>query len=219
MFRNYYLKLSALAISYSIWIVASLHTIGIVGLLSPFQEYFRLLTPFNLFVSAWVLWVNHHERKGEAIRFCAFVFFFGFLVEAIGVRYGFIFGQYVYGQTLGPRLLNVPVIIGLNWLLVMYCVASLTDSLRTHTLVKVVIASLLAVAIDWLIEPVAMHFDFWTWKGGQVPVQNYIGWFFTSLIMQASYHIFKVKSENKLALPFYFTQLFFFLILNVAVRY
>lgn len=168
--------------------------------------------------SAVILWINHRERNREILWFSILVFALGFVVEFVGVRYGIIFGQYSYGSTLGPKLFNVPIIIGLNWLLVMYCIASLTDSLKIPTIMKIITGSLLAVAVDWLIEPVAMHFDFWTWKDGVVPVQNYMGWFFTSTVMQTAYHLLHVKAENKLALSFYFTQLFFFLILNIAIR-
>jgi putative membrane protein len=218
MIRHYYLRISSLITDYSIWILGVIHLVGIVGLLSPFQEYFRLLTPFNLVISAVFLWTNHREKKIEIVLFSAFVFLLGYLIEFIGVKYGFVFGQYRYGQTLGPKLFSVPVIIGLNWLLVMYCVASLTESLRTSVIIKVIIASLLALAMDWLIEPVAMRFDFWNWQNNVVPFQNYVGWFVTSVIMQSAYHILKVKAENKLALPYYFIQLFFFLVLNLAIR-
>jgi len=218
MLRHYYFRFSTLITSYSIWIVGLLHLVGIVGMLSPFQEYFRLLTPFNLLMSAAILWVNHRERNLEILWYSIFVFVLGFLVELVGVRFGIIFGQYAYGATLGPKLLNVPIIIGLNWLLVMYCIAALTDSLKIPTVVKIAAGATLAVAVDWLIEPVAMHFDFWTWKDGIVPFQNYVAWFFTSAIMQSAYHVLKVRAENKLALPYYFTQLFFFLILNIAIR-
>ncbi len=218
MFRNYYFRFSTLITPYSIWIVGLLHLVGIVGMLSPFQEYFRLLTPFNLLMSAFILWVNHRDRNLEVLWYSIFIFMLGFLLEYIGVRYGIIFGQYAYGATLGPKLFNVPVIIGLNWLLVMYCIASLTESLRIPIILKIMGGASLAVAVDWLIEPVAMHFDFWTWKDDIVPFQNYVGWFFTSVVMQSAYHLLKVKAENKLALPFYFSQLFFFLILNIAIR-
>jgi putative membrane protein len=187
-------------------------------MLSPFQQHFRLLTPFNLLMSAFILWANHRERNLQLLWYAISIFVLGFLVEFIGVRTGMIFGSYAYGATLGPKLFNVPIIIGLNWLLVMYCIATLTDSLKIPTLLKIVAGTILAVSVDWLIEPVAMHFDFWAWKEGVVPFQNYVGWFFTSMIMQSSYHLLKVKAENKLALPFYFAQLFFFLILNIAIR-
>ncbi|MFN2335752.1 MAG: carotenoid biosynthesis protein, partial [Bacteroidales bacterium] len=44
-----------------------------------------------------------------------------FLIEAVGVNTGRIFGTYTYGKALGPALWNTPVIIGLNWFLLIYC--------------------------------------------------------------------------------------------------
>jgi putative membrane protein len=187
-------------------------------MLSPFQEYFRLLTPLNLITCALLLWISHREKGKEIALFSTFVFLLGYLVEFAGVKTGMVFGNYQYGATLGPKLFDVPLIIGLNWLLVMYCVASLTDTLKISVVSKVILASLLAVAIDWLIEPVAMQYDFWNWKNGVVPFQNYVGWFITSVLMQSAYHFFNVKAENRLALSYYFIQLFFFLVLNLAIR-
>jgi putative membrane protein len=218
MLRHFYFRFSSLVTPYSVWIIGLLHIVGVAGMLSPFQEYFRLLTPFNLITCALLLWINHRERENELIIFSTIVFVLGYLVEFTGVKTGMVFGHYEYGATLGPKLFGVPVIIGLNWLLIMYCVASLTDTLKISVVTKVLLASLLAVAIDWLIEPVAMHYDFWNWKNGVVPLQNYIGWFATSIVMQSAYQLIRVKADNRLALSYYFIQLFFFLVLNLAIR-
>lgn len=216
MIARFYQGLQASLLSYSIPLVVIMHMVGIVGLLSPFQEFFRLLTPFNLAVSAFLLWLNHADRSLSFFMFALTVFTLGFGVEFLGVQYGFIFGDYSYGSTLGPKLFGVPVIIGLNWLLVIYCIAVLTDSLAIHILPKILLGAFLAVLMDALIEPVAIRFDFWSWKGGVVPVQNYIGWFIVSMAMLFFFHLYRVKSENRLALPYYFVQLFFFLVLASA---
>jgi len=194
-----------------------MHVVGIVGLLSPYQEIFRLLTPVNLMVSAVLLWWNHTDRSIRFVWASALIFFFGFFVELAGVHTGLIFGEYRYGATLGPKLMGVPVIIGLNWLLIIYCIASLLETIRTPIWLKVISGSVLAVLIDMLIEPVAMKYDFWTWADYIVPIQNYIGWFITSVVMFSILYLFKVKTENRIALGYYFIQLFFFLILFLLI--
>jgi putative membrane protein len=196
-----------------------MHLVGVAGMLSPFKEYFKLLTPVNLLLSAFLLWINHREKNKGLIGFISFTFLFGFIIEFLGVRYGLLFGEYTYGKTLGPMLFQVPVIIGLNWLLVIYSIATLTDTLKIHSSVKVFLGALLAVSIDWVIEPVAMRYDFWAWKGEQVPIQNYIGWFFTSSVLLTAYHLLKVKAENKLALPYYFIQFLFFVVISLAILF
>jgi putative membrane protein len=213
--RIIYLRVTNTLAQHSIVGLLLMHAVGILGMISPFQTYFRLLTPVNLLICGFLLYLNHRDANRNFFAFAAFTFVFGFLVEFLGVNYGFFFGDYSYGKTLGPKLLNVPIIIGLNWLLIIYCVATLTDSLRIPTVVKIFLGAALAVFIDWLIEPVAMRYDFWSWANDTVPLQNYIGWFFTSLVMMTAYHLLRVNSENRIALPYYFIQLGFFLVLNV----
>lgn len=218
MLKHYYLRVSSLIVNHAILLLSIVHVVGIVGLLSPVSEYFRLLTPFTLILSGFVLWLGHRDHSKDFYFFALFVFAFGFVIEFLGVRYGILFGNYAYGSSLGPKLMGVPVIIGLNWLLIIYCVGALTESLNLPITIKILLGSALAIAIDWLIEPVAMQYDFWTWKAGVVPIQNYLGWFFTSSIMLAGYHLLKVRADLRMALPYYFIQVFFFLIINLAIR-
>ena len=41
-------------------------------------------------------------------------FLVGMLSEIIGVKYGFIFGEYSYGNALGIKFMGVPLIIGIK---------------------------------------------------------------------------------------------------------
>lgn len=218
MIRHYYLRFSTLLLSHSISVLLIIHLVGIIGMLSPFQDVFRQFTPFTLIISVLILLINHRNQSSELYLFAGVVFLLGFAIEYIGVSTGMLFGNYSYGQTLGFKIANVPFIIGLNWFLIIYSVAVLTDSIPAPTAVKTMLGATLAVAIDFLIEPVAMKYDFWSWKGNVVPLQNYIGWFFTSTIMLTVYHLLKVKAETRMALPYYFIQIFFFLTINLAIR-
>lgn len=219
MIRILYLRFTNTLAQHSIVGLLLMHVVGILGMVSPFQEYFRLLTPVNLLICGFLLYLNHREANRAFVLFAAFTFAFGFFVEFLGVNYGFLFGDYSYGKTLGPKLLNVPIIIGLNWLLIIYCVATLSDSLRVPVIAKILLGAALAVFIDWLIEPVAMQYDFWSWANNTVPLQNYIGWFFTSLVMMTAYHVLRVNADNRIALPYYFIQLGFFLVLNLYLLF
>lgn len=202
---------------YSVHIFALMHGVGVIGLLSPWSTFFQLLTPLNLLVSAYVLVINQEHQSLRFLYYAALVFILGFFVEVVGVQTGMIFGDYTYGQTLGIKLFGVPLLIGLNWLLVMYSVAVLTDKFNLPVLVKILLGATLAVFLDLFIEPVAVHFDFWRWTSVNVPLQNYIGWFFTASFFQALYHGFKLKIENKVAIPYLITNLIFFIILSVFI--
>ena len=67
----------------------------------------------------------------------AFIFLAGFVVEMIGTNSGLIFGGYTYGPTLGLKVGETPVLMGLNWIMMIYLTATPVRKLKTHPLVKV----------------------------------------------------------------------------------
>jgi len=75
--------------------------------------------------------------------------------------------------------------------------------------------ALLLVALDLVIEPVAIAHGFWHWDHPDIPIQNFIAWgfcaFLFSLILQSQ----KESLENSLALPFLMIQLVFFGVLHL----
>jgi len=95
--------------------------VGLAGMLLPFSRgLFTAITPLNLlFALFWLFWGKWPAR--QVIMTGSVIAVTSFLIEAAGVNTGKIFGVYAYGNTLGPKLLNTPVIIGLNWFLLIYC--------------------------------------------------------------------------------------------------
>ncbi len=95
--------------------------VGLAGMLLPFsRELFMMITPLNLlFATLFLFWGRW--PAGRVIVTGFFIAIASFFVEALGVNTGRIFGAYSYGRTLGPALLNTPLIIGLNWFLLIYC--------------------------------------------------------------------------------------------------
>ena len=63
---------------------------------------------------------------------------------------------------------------------------------------------------------------FWHWSGGEIPLQNYAGWFLVGLIIQAVFAVVLKKEEandrlNPMALPVLAVQLLFFAALNLML--
>ncbi len=95
--------------------------VGLVGMLLPFsRELFITITPLNLIFAALFLFYGRWPARRVLLTGLV-VFAASFLVEAVGVNSGKIFGSYSYGSALGPRLWNTPLIIGLNWFVLIYC--------------------------------------------------------------------------------------------------
>lgn len=116
-----------------------------------------------------------------------------YLSEAIGLRFGLPFGQYSYTGYLGTVLpFGVPTYVMLSWLLLLYSGIFVSTALAIvfpqiqGNWEKILFVSLLMVAVDGIIDPVAVKVGHWKWiKPGKwygVSFQNYFGWFLTSLV-------------------------------------
>jgi putative membrane protein len=158
-------------------------------------------------------------RKTQTLRFLGFLvfcFIIGFVAELIGVHTGFLFGSYHYGENLGMKVFEVPLIIGLNWGILVVISASLFQRFQLPIFIKIVLATVLMVFLDFLMEPVANDLDFWYWKNDQIPLYNFVCWFAISLILQYFYgYIYKLAESNRVFNVLYFVMVIFFSLLNI----
>jgi uncharacterized membrane protein len=69
------------------------------------------------------------------------------------------------------------------------------------------------LAYDVLLEPVAIHFDFWSWEGGSIPLQNYAAWWIIAFFMLLGAFYFVQNLKNRLAVYIIGIQVLFFIIL------
>lgn len=184
---------------------------GLIGLNVPAAApLFQFLTPLNLVASLGLLLLFHTNFRPAFWMYSLLAFAVGFLVEVAGVATGLIFGQYAYGDTLGFKLAEVPLIIGTNWLMLSYICGSVTDRLSVPVWAKVLLAAGLMTLLDVLIEPVAMRLDFWQWEGGVVPWQNYAAWFGVSVVLFLAYFKLPFRKQNQLAPLLLLLQFLFF---------
>ncbi|MGB3851701.1 MAG: carotenoid biosynthesis protein [Tunicatimonas sp.] len=190
------------------------HAAGVIGLLSSARPLFQWATPFHLLLTTAVLLYFHRDWRPSFGWFIGAVMLIGYWIEVLGVHTSLIFGSYAYGPTLGAKVLEVPLMIAVNWLLLTYLCGSVADTLPMSRIAKVVSAALLMVAIDYLIEPVAIKFDFWSWELLHPPLHNYLGWLFTALLVQSLFFVASFRKGNPLALPLLTIQVLFFLVLQ-----
>jgi hypothetical protein len=197
-----------------------IYTAGVIGLAFPASRaLFQDLTPFSLWTSTLLLILFQENKNRSFLLFAIITFLVGYFSEVLGVHTGLIFGDYSYGATLGFKLWEVPILIGANWLILVLASGYLANSIPIATWLKPIIAALLMVGLDVLIEPVAVYFDFWSWAGGSIPFKNYIGWFAISLILQILFFKLPFTKYNFLAGKVFFIQLFFFLILRLLILF
>ena len=101
----------------SVGLIWLFHFSGLLGILFINRELFLETTPVNLFITIVLLFVNLPDVNKGVFVAAAIAFVVGMGVELLGVYYGLIFGQYVYGDNLGVKVGGVPLLIGANWVM------------------------------------------------------------------------------------------------------
>jgi putative membrane protein len=199
----------------SLIVLIATYLVGIIGFqMEIARPYFIILTPFHLMLTAYLLIINSKE---DGYNLGLFVFSsatIGYIVEVIGVKSGFIFGNYNYGSTLGLKILDVPLMIGVNWFILTFCVGITAMQFIKNSALFILASSVSLVGIDFLIEPVAIKLYFWSWSNGIIPLHNYFGWFFTSVLILSLFRLFRFTKPNPFAIYVLLAQIIFFLILG-----
>ena len=146
-------------------------------------------------------------------------FFFGFFIEVLGVNTGVIFGEYTYGKVLGWKLWDTPLMIGVNWAMLVYSVGVSVNWLiqKAKWWWKAALGASMMLLLDFLIEPVAIHYGFWTWEAVDVPLQNYVSWWLISYGLLAFFHFSDQKTTNKVATGLLVLQFVFFALLLMTI--
>lgn len=198
--------------------IVLIYVVGVVGLSIPAtRDLFQTLTPLNLLVMSGVLFLFHQPWNLKSIGLFITIALAGFFAELAGVQTGLVFGDYQYGQTLGLKIAGTPLLIGINWLILIYMVFHLLQDLKMHWILKTLLGALMMVSYDLLLEPVAIKLDFWNWQGGAIPLQNYVAWYIISVVFLALLSLASYRSENKVSNILLGSQFSFFLILNLTL--
>ena len=161
------------------------YAVGTIGILLPIsRDFFLSLTPVMLLFS--FILVVMEEGKWTQFNVAALIFIFvgGFFVEFIGVNYGYLFGDYQYGTTLGFKWEGVPITIAMNWAMLCIASRSMVNLVMQHKVLSSAVAAAVVTAYDYLLEPVAIKFSWWWWDEGIIPIFNYVCWFGFSFIFQ-----------------------------------
>ena len=193
------------------------YAVGIAGFSIPSTfVLFQKLVPLNLIVSTVILFLFHPKWDKKQVVIFAVLALSGFLVEMAGTGTGLIFGSYTYGSALGIKILSTPLLIGINWLVLVYCVHSLFPTGRQKWFYPFIGAAMLVV-YDFVMEPVAIATDMWSWAGVTVPLKNYIAWYLVALILFSVLRFSGIQYRNAVAGWLSLIQFPFFLVLGLIL--
>lgn len=200
-------------------IIRVYYLIGAIGFLIPFTRgVFMFLTPFGLFLNFIIgMYFEGVTKKKNKERITFFLFILitytlTFLAELAGVNTGMLFGNYTYQSTLGIKLCNTPLIIGINWIIVFTGASSLSQNIK-NPLIRIFLTSVLMVLFDWIMEQVAPFMKMWEFTNNIVPINNYMTWFIISTITGVLKEILGVRIESSVLRFVFIYQFVFFLII------
>lgn len=208
------LKIKKIAVA----VIIIFHLVGLIGFLIPVaQPYFIKLVPFHLLLMFAVIVFAYNGNVKRLSLFICGVFLCGWLVEVLGVHTGKIFGSYYYGNTLGYKIAAVPLLMGVNWVILIFSVGQMMKSLKVrNSILASVLGATALIIFDFFLEPVAMKFNYWQWDWKEIPAQNFIAWFIVSVILLKFYYALGLKQQRYIGTVMFASQLIFFVVLYMT---
>ncbi len=148
------------------------------------------------------------------LMFVAITLAIGNAFENLGVRTSFPYGHYYFTDLMGPKLLAVPVLLGLayvgmaylSWTLAGVIVGKAELDLTGRRVVTLpLIAALIMVAWDLSQDPVwSTVLHAWIWLDGGVyfgvPITNFLGWYLTVYVIFQLFALY-IRARSSPAKP------------------
>lgn len=192
------------------------YLVGLAGFLIPWSRpLFEALIPFSVLINLYLVLLFHRPYDQRHVLIFLAVMLFAFAIEAIGTKTGLLFGSYFYGPSLGFKLFETPLLIGVNWLVLAYGATAIVRSFKALRRWVPFSAAALMVVFDFVMEPVAMKTGMWSWAYGLVPLQNYFMWFVVAVIVVGVMELMAIKTVKPVAARIFWVQMLFFLVLNL----
>ncbi|MFN2260657.1 MAG: carotenoid biosynthesis protein [Psychroflexus sp.] len=187
------------------------HVSGIIGISLGYLDWFSEKTSLNLLIISLALIFCFDLFSFKKSIIFVIIASLGFLVEVLGVNYGWFFGNYTYLENLGIKLFGVPILIGINWAILSFVSAQISQILKVHWVLKVIVGAILMLILDILMEFNAPRFGFWEFQNNEVPFSNYLAWFSFALLFNAIIQLSKLSGNLTISWHIYSVQFLFFI--------
>ena len=146
------------------------------------------------------------------VTFVAICLVVGNVFENLGVLTGVPFGRYYFTDVMGPKLLHVPILLGLayvgmgclSWTLGHLITGNLRSPITGSRVVTLpLVAAFIMVAWDLSMDPIWSTVEHgWIWLNGGayfgVPVVNFFGWYVTVYVI---YQLFALYLRDRATIP------------------
>ncbi len=216
----------------ALFIAILFHVCGAIGILfTPYKDWFIQNTPLNLLLMAGLLLYTQPNKTILFYVFVVIAFTTGMVAEMIGVNTSKLFGSYQYGTVMGYKIKGVPLLIGVQWFVTVFCSGIIVQSIHNwvenkynqlgtkmpvvfQTISLIVDGALLTTFFDIAMEPVAVKLGFWQWTNNIIPNYNYLCWFVISMMLIIVFRLLRFHKVNQFAIHLFIIQVLFFLALR-----
>ena len=159
------------------------------------------------------------------------IILFTFLIELIGVKTGYPFGNYYYTGKLVLLIFGVPIAIIFAWYSItinLFLVCHFIFRNIRSKYLPVTLSAIFVVIFDLLLEPFASNINkFWLWNENRIPASNFISWFVIGFLITLFLSVFldiknfSAQSWKIIAIPvlIIFINLFLFGVINIYFLY
>ena len=131
--------------------------------------------------------VDGRDNRTQRLFMIVTLLVFGTLLEYMGISSG----SYQYPREKLVNLGPVPLSVSLAWVGLIYSLMIIGERLRLPWWSRILATTLIALSLDWGMDPVAVHIGAWTWSrpGAYfgVPLFNFVGWFFIPIAYLLAY--------------------------------
>ncbi|MBY9012234.1 MAG: carotenoid biosynthesis protein [Candidatus Lokiarchaeota archaeon] len=143
--------------------------------------------------------IDARKNRIQRLLMLATIFIFAAFLELMGV----ITGLFSYATELIMILDRVPVSITLSWVGIIYSSMIITERLNLSLWQRILTTTLIALSLDWGMDPIAVETNAWMFGGGEyfnIPAYNFFGWFFIPIAFLVPYGLSWEKDRKKLRL-------------------
>ncbi|MDF3078813.1 MAG: carotenoid biosynthesis protein [Sphingobacteriaceae bacterium] len=197
-------------------LVIAVHLLALFIYLSPALSAGIKYVPYTMAVLLVLIMINQPDKSARFWLFLLLCFSLSFLTELFSLTTGMVFGDYRYGDTLGPKLAGVPLLMGVFWVVISYSAGAFVKNfhIKGHT-ARALYGALFMLLLEILIEPIAIKFNYWDWVSMIVPLQKYAAVFcFGFILLRILYHS-PFKKRNPAATMVFIMQVLFYAALNL----
>ena len=186
---------------------------GAFGILAIDFNLFLSLSPISLIVTFLIVMYSNTKFSLRSQISVIVIFLLSMISEIIGVNSGLLFGSYYYGENLGYSFYGVPLVIGLNWVVLTVSCGNIAIYIfKENKFLSILFGSFLMLLLDIIMEQVSGDIDFWYFND-QSLTYNFITWFMLGVGYQYLHQNYINQKNLIISVNIYLSFVLFFLVL------